>query len=125
MGMQIERSSYEKYAWVFSGFAFLYAMAEGQSWDLSFRYIFGCLTLGLFVFLCRIPQPNKPQYTYKCPWVPLIPCLGILGNFILVSKIEASTWLYFGVYEALGFLFYFTYGLKNSKLNKFHNLSLS
>jgi hypothetical protein len=58
--------------------------------------------------------------------MPLTPCLGILGNFILASFIERQTWIYFLAYELLGLGFYLTYGLKHSKLNKlFRDLELS
>ena len=43
--------------------------------------------------------------------MPLTPCLGILGNFMLASFIEADTWVYFLAYEAMGLIFYLTYGL--------------
>jgi hypothetical protein len=43
--------------------------------------------------------------------MPLTPCLGILGNFILASFLESKTWIYFLVYELLGLGFYLTYGL--------------
>lgn len=63
-------------------------------------------------------MPYKPIDTYSCPWVPLYPCLGILGNFILIAKINVNSWLFFLMYVLIGLVFYFAYGIHYSKLNK-------
>lgn len=117
-GEAIERGPNEKFAWVYFVFSFAFTLALGQGWPSGFTYAFGSLTLGSFIYLCTIPQVNKPTKTFACPLVPLIPCLGILGNFILVAEADLITWVYFGIYEAMGALFYFFYGLKHSRLNK-------
>jgi hypothetical protein len=50
--------------------------------------------------------------------MPVIPCIGILGNFILVSKIPLRSWVFFLIFEGVGLLFYFGYGMNHSKLKK-------
>ena len=77
------------------------------------------LAIGNIVVLHLIKQENLPVNTFKCPLVPLIPCLGIFGNFLLISKVEFITWAYFLIYESLGVAFYFGYGISNSKLNAY------
>lgn len=61
------------------------------------------------------PEELPHETAFKCPCVPLIPCLGIVFNFILctvgVGKME---WLLFLLFEFTGFLFYILYGYKNS-----------
>jgi hypothetical protein len=80
-------------------------------------YLSSGVTFLLFVYLCTIEQPNKPADTFICPLIPLIPCLGIAGNFFLCTGIDYYTWLYLIFFEILGISFYFGYGMQNSKLN--------
>ena len=98
--------------------AFLFAMSIGHDWQPALQWSLGLVTLTAIVFLTRLPQENVPSGSFRCPGMPLTPCLGILGNFMLASFIEPETWMYFMAYEALGLIFYVTYGLKHSKLNK-------
>jgi len=58
--------------------------------------------------------------SFKCPLVPLIPCLGILGNFYLTTGVDSMSWVYFMIFELIGLSFYFGYGFTHSRLNKFH-----
>jgi len=48
----------------------------------------------------------------------LIPVLGLIVNFYLMSEIGISNWIGFLVWLAIGLLIYFNYGYKNSKLRK-------
>ena len=51
--------------------------------------------------------------------MPLLPCLGIYLNLLLcVVGTNANAWIIFGVFEAVGLLFYVFYGYHNSKLGK-------
>jgi basic amino acid/polyamine antiporter, APA family len=76
------------------------------------------VTLLIMGYLWILPQPNKPEGTFECPLMPLVPCLGILGNFTLIAQNDANTWIYFIIFEIIGFVFYFSYGIKHSKLNR-------
>ncbi|HFK5571434.1 amino acid permease [Elizabethkingia meningoseptica] len=48
----------------------------------------------------------------------LIPILGILFNLYLMTELGLSNWLMFVIWLAIGLVIYFTYGYKNSKLNR-------
>ena len=80
---------------------------------------FGLATVGSIVYLHMLPQLNIPTETFRCPLFPLLPCLGILGNFVLIAEFDFMTWVYFLSYTVVGIVFYFVYGIKNSKLNKY------
>ncbi len=80
--------------------------------------VFGLATLGSIIYLHMLPQLNIPTDSFRCPLFPLLPCLGILGNFVLIAEFDFMTWVYFLSYTAVGIVFYFFYGIKYSKLNK-------
>jgi len=50
------------------------------------------------------------------PLVPLLPCLGIIGNYALISGFDLLTWIYYGFYLLAGLFLYFGYGISHSKL---------
>lgn len=46
----------------------------------------------------------------------LIPTLGLLCCFYMLSQLGWKNWLYFGIWLAIGLVIYFAYGRRNSKL---------
>lgn len=78
-------------------------------------------TLLAFVMVCigililRKKQPNLER-PFKTPFVPLVPILGILTCVLMMISLPFDTWLRLIVWLAIGFIIYFIYGKKNSKL---------
>jgi len=50
----------------------------------------------------------------------LIPVMGLLGNFYLMSELGISNWLWFTIWLVFGLIIYFLYGMKHSKLESQH-----
>lgn len=48
----------------------------------------------------------------------LIPLLGLVSCSYLLTGMTGDNWKWFGMWLALGLVFYFSYGLKHSRLNK-------
>ena len=79
---------------------------------------FGLLTFASLVTICCFEQVNRPKKgQYAMPLVPSLPCVSIFFNFVLVTSLEAVSWVIFGVMISVGLLVYFVYGFRNSKLN--------
>jgi len=78
-------------------------------------------TLLAFVMVClgililRKKQPDIPR-AFKTPWVPVVPVLGILTCLVMMFSLPLDTWIRLIVWLLLGFIVYFGYGKKNSKL---------
>lgn len=78
-------------------------------------------TLLAFAIVCisiivlRKTKPDIPR-PFKTPWVPLIPILGALVCFIQMISLPLDTWLRLGVWMLIGFVIYFAYGFKHSKI---------
>jgi APA family basic amino acid/polyamine antiporter len=78
-------------------------------------------TLLAFVLVCvgvvvlRKTQPNLPR-AFKTPLVPLIPILGMVACFAMMAALPIETWWRLIIWLAIGFVVYFGYSAKNSKL---------
>jgi APA family basic amino acid/polyamine antiporter len=82
-------------------------------------------TLLAFVIVCvgiiilRKAEPDAKR-GFKTPWVPFVPILGALVCFFIMSSLPLDTWIRLFVWMAIGFVIYFTYGVKHShaRLNR-------
>lgn len=73
------------------------------------------------VIILRVKDPHHPR-AFKCPFVPVIPVLGIFFCGYMMIRLEFSTWLRLLVWLALGSIIYAAYGRRHSKLAKKHAL---
>ncbi len=80
-------------------------------------------TLFAFVLVCagiiilRITDPERHR-VFKTPLVPIVPLLGIAMCIYLMLGLPWVTWVRFGLWLAVGLIFYFAYGFWNSRLRK-------
>jgi APA family basic amino acid/polyamine antiporter len=85
-------------------------------------------TLLAFVIVCagvwilRVRQPNIPR-SFKTPFVPLVPILGILSCFGLMAGLPKDTWIRLIVWLVLGFVIYFLYSRSHSKIGRGETVS--
>ena len=61
-------------------------------------------------------NPEAPRQ-FKTPFVPLVPILGIIVCGAMVFGLGWPNWMRLGIWMLIGFVIYFAYGIKNSKLN--------
>jgi basic amino acid/polyamine antiporter, APA family len=79
-------------------------------------------TLFAFIIVCagvlilRYQDPHTPR-AFRTPWVPWVPLLGILNCGYLMWGLGGETWLRLLIWMALGFVIYFLYGRKHSRLS--------
>ena len=80
-------------------------------------------TLFAFVLVCagviilRRTDPGRER-SFRTPFVPVIPLLGIAMCVYLMLGLPAVTWMRFGLYLAAGFGLYFAYGFWHSHLKR-------
>lgn len=67
------------------------------------------------VWVLRHKRPDLPR-PFKTPWVPLVPILGIGTCILQMAFLPVITWLNLGIWLGLGFIVYFGYSRKHSKL---------
>ncbi len=74
---------------------------------------FAIVCVGLLVL--RRTDPDHPR-PFRCPWVPLVPALGILSCLILMFSLPAATWVRLLLWLCIGLLVYVLYGRSHSVL---------
>jgi APA family basic amino acid/polyamine antiporter len=80
-------------------------------------------TLFAFVIVCGAvlimrrtdPEASRP---FRCPWVPLVPILGIACCLLLMFSLPAANWLRLLAWLILGLCIYTFYGRHHSHLGK-------
>jgi APA family basic amino acid/polyamine antiporter len=78
-------------------------------------------TLMAFVIVCtavivmRRTNPDLPR-PFRTPWVPLVPALGVVANLALMCSLGWENWLRLVVWLLIGFVIYFGYGRRRSRL---------
>lgn len=69
------------------------------------------------VLILRKKMPDAPR-TFKVPWVPVIPILGVVMCVYLMCSLPMASWIRLIIWMGLGVAIYFLYSKKRSKLNK-------
>ena len=72
---------------------------------------------GFGVLYLRITRPEVPR-RFKCPAIYVVAPLAMLSCGYLMYNLPVHTWIRFVVWCAIGFVVYFGYSYKNSKLGK-------
>ncbi|MEP6462040.1 MAG: amino acid permease [Frankiaceae bacterium] len=69
------------------------------------------------VIILRYRSPDLPR-TFRTPFMPVTPLLGIGFSIWLVTQLQVATWIRFFVWFLLGTLIYAFYGYRHSKLGR-------
>jgi amino acid transporter len=80
-------------------------------------------TLFAFVIVCSAvlimrktdPDAERP---FRCPFVPVVPILGVASCLLLMFSLPAANWWRLIAWLGLGLLIYFAYGMRHSILGK-------
>jgi APA family basic amino acid/polyamine antiporter len=80
-------------------------------------------TLLAFISVCvgililRKKSPNIPR-KFRTPWVWAVAPAGIVTCGVMMFSLSGGTWLRLLVWTAIGFLIYFTYGVRHAAPSK-------
>ncbi|MET8570994.1 amino acid permease [Streptomyces sp. NPDC004783] len=67
------------------------------------------------VIVLRYRQPDLPR-TFRTPWMPFVPALGIVFSIWLITFLQWQTWVRFAVWFVVGLVIYFGYSYRRSLL---------
>lgn len=87
----------------------------GELVSIGTLLAFAIVCISVLLLRKRKPDIERP---FKTPFVPYIPILGASICFIQMAALPVDTWLRLIIWMAIGFIIYFTYGIKHSKLRK-------
>lgn len=114
---------------MFSLFTSIFCLLFGANWEnnLGLRIILIVLVVLMVVsFIVIARQPTTPFKTsFQVPAVPLLPLISIFMNVYLMFQLDIETWIRFAVWIIIGYLIYFTYGMRESVEGNREKLELS
>jgi APA family basic amino acid/polyamine antiporter len=67
------------------------------------------------VVVLRRTRPAMPR-TFRVPLSPVLPAVGFALCIWMMGSLSTVTWVVFGVWMAVGLVFYFGYGYRRSRL---------
>ncbi len=95
--------------------AFVPGHVVGEMTSIGTLFAFMLVCAGIWVL--RVKEPDRPR-AFKTPLVPLVPILGILSCLAMMVSLPGDTWIRLLIWLLVGFIIYFTYGVKNSVLRR-------
>jgi APA family basic amino acid/polyamine antiporter len=96
-----------------AGFLPITAVAELTNIGILLAFI----VVSAAVIVLRYRSPGLPR-TFRTPWMPFTPLLGIAFSLWLVTELKPVTWLRFAVWFVLGVAVYAFYGYHRSVLGR-------
>ena len=83
----------------------------------SIGTLFAFILVCIGVLVMRKTNPEIPRQ-FKTPLVPLIPILGVIVCGAMIYGLGWANWSRLLIWMAIGFVIYFSYSIRKSKLNK-------
>lgn len=74
------------------------------------------IAVSVAVIVLRHTHPDLPR-SFRCPGMPFLPLMSIVSCLFLISQLRKITWIAFGIWLFVGYIFYFGYSRKHSCLN--------
>ncbi|MFD7227665.1 amino acid permease [Streptomyces sp. NPDC059881] len=96
-----------------AGFLPIGEAAELTNIGILLAFVVVCIA----VIVLRYRQPELPR-SFRCPWMPFVPALGVVFSVWLITFLAWQTWLRFAVWLLVGLLIYFGYSYRKSNLAK-------
>ncbi|WP_022929159.1 amino acid permease [Patulibacter americanus] len=95
--------------------AFLPLKVLGEATNIGTLFAFVLVAIAVPVLRKSQPDLERP---FRTPLVPLIPILAVLACLWLMLNLPIGTWIRLAIWMAIGFVVYFGYARKHSRLNR-------
>jgi APA family basic amino acid/polyamine antiporter len=97
----------------FAAFANIAEVVELTNIGTLFAFVL--VSAGVLVLRRQEPDRARP---FRAPLVPLTPIISILACVYLMLRLPQKTWIFFGLWLALGGVIYALYGARHSRLRR-------
>ena len=87
----------------------------GQLVNIGTLLAFVLVCIGVWVLRKKRPDLDRP---FRTPWVPVVPILGAVFCVGLMATLPGDTWIRLVVWLLIGFVIYFGYSRKHSRLQR-------
>ncbi len=87
----------------------------GELVSIGTLLAFAIVCIGIIIL--RVKRPDLER-AFKTPFVPFVPILGAGICILQMVSLPLDTWLRLIIWMAIGFIIYFTYGIRKSKIQK-------
>jgi APA family basic amino acid/polyamine antiporter len=77
--------------------------------------LFAFILVAIAVIVLRRTRPDLHR-AFRCPGVPALPIISVLASFYLMLNLPTVTWERFLIWMACGFVVYFAYSRRHSRL---------
>ena len=106
--------------WVFFVFVAIFAAfipdsVVGDMTSIGTLFAFALVSIGIIIM--RKIDPDHPR-PFRTPLVPLVPILAVLVCGAMIFGLGKENWMRLVVWLGIGFVIYFGYSLRNSKVQK-------
>ncbi len=81
---------------------------------VSIGTLLAFIIVSIGIIILRKKEPDAPR-SFRTPWVPFVPILGAAVCLIQMLALPLDTWIRLIGWMIIGFVIYFTYGIKHSK----------
>jgi APA family basic amino acid/polyamine antiporter len=78
--------------------------------------LFAFIVVSIGVVILRRTHPELPR-SFRVPASPVLPFLAVLACAYLILNLPVETWLRFLIWMLIGFVVYFLYGRRNSRVS--------
>ncbi len=98
------------------GAGFLPIDALLQMTNIGTLFAFAIVCAAVLIMRKVAPQAERP---FRCPWVPLLPVLGIFSCLVLMLSLPAANWWRLIVWLVIGLFIYFAYSRRHSVMRHY------
>ncbi|TMR97736.1 amino acid permease [Nonomuraea basaltis] len=96
---------------VIAGFLPIREAAELTNIGILLAFVVVCVA----VIVLRYRHPELPR-SFRTPGMPVVPAIGVVFSLWLITFLDPTTWVRFGVWFLLGLVVYFAYSRRHSEL---------